>query len=245
MLMYPMEVKKYQPLTQKRIVWPELSFKGSSRRGLDRSLAGYRQDDWWRAARAFEANPNSFYNAWRYLNEHPIYWRLQDWKLPEGEIPAWAWQNVASTGAFVNGGIWVHVGRVNPADGKISHDGALNTRTEVWLETGEWSWPDEENKQEDHYHNFKIDCCAKTFEEAVINMAVAVHRAYGNDRRKCAPQYHDRKHAKAEARLQASSKNWHAGYESPYSHPCAYGKRAKKGLAGIMERMDAPQEGKA
>jgi hypothetical protein len=38
----------------------------------------YLQSDWDATCRAYEARPGDFYNAWRYLNDHPIYWRLRD-----------------------------------------------------------------------------------------------------------------------------------------------------------------------
>src|ERR1700729_1545989 len=38
--------------------------------------------DWDRRCRAYEANPGSLYNAWTYLDNHPIYWRIRDGRRP-------------------------------------------------------------------------------------------------------------------------------------------------------------------
>lgn len=196
----------------------------------------YRQEEWADTARTYEANPRSFHNAWHYLNNHPIYWRLKRWAIGDG-VPLFHARHLDDGGAFNDGSVWSHVARVNPETGSIHEDKALNTRTEVWLETGEWSWPDpghEDDWQESHYHNPGLDRGAASFEEAVVRMAHKVWKAYGNDRRRCAPQWHQKKQDKADKRIK---KNFGPGHgiarTRPYGHMCAHEER--RGIAGVID----------
>ena len=193
------------------------------------------QREWDRTCRAYEANPGSFFNAWTYLNDHPIYWRLMDGRRPIPGVvdqaavlfedidgadvnqalkddlrdgvarleacaggrslykgPRRHARNLETGCGFAMGSIDITVARVNPADGRISDDPALNTQVEFWFETGEWPW-DRDGVQ---YHNWRLDGRAPTYEEAVIKLAKRVRKWYGNDRAKCEPEYSARKAAR-------------------------------------------------
>ena len=185
----------------------------------------YLRAGWDETCRTYEANPGSLYNAWHYLNDHPIYWQLRGGPPAGSMIPACARdlrdrireagivsslkddlgglvddleavgtgrpkrgprrhvRNLEHGYGFDSGGITITVERVNPADGKISADPALNTRTEFWYETGEWLWA--RNDQGVRVHAYKLDGGAPTYEQAVIDLARKVHHHYGNDRRQC------------------------------------------------------------
>jgi len=210
---------------------PGKTMLGGSRSRLYYDLRLYLEQDWEATARAFEANPGSFVSAWRYLDGHPIYWRLL---ASDDKLPAWHMAHLEHGYGFSNGGIWVSVTRVNPATGSISEDPALNTRTEVWLETGEWSWAVDEKRHiscETHYHNYKLDCGGTTYEEAVVEMARNVHRFYGNDRRRCEPEWGDRRRArfakKHKGRVELTVNN-------PYAHACRH--RYPGGAEGKLQQ---------
>jgi len=173
----------------------------------------YLQQGWAETVRAYEANPESFYNAWHYLNEHPIYWQL--WREPDPEHLNY--RNL-DHGFGMLRGIDVDVVRVNPADQRISEDPALNTLMQVWLETGEIGWPGN-----DRYHNCKLDCGGATYEEAIVRLARRVHGYYGNDRRRCDPQYTARRRERTQQRLRRR-----------------YGPAAGKGDTDERERSSGP-----
>jgi hypothetical protein len=159
---------------------------------LYRDLWQWQRAEWDETVRAYETNPGSFYNAWHYLEAHPIYWRLMH--APEDASKPAHWRNV-DDGWGVAFNVSMYVMRVHPETRKVTGDPALNTHTEIWLETGENGWPDNSS-----YHNYRIDCVADTYEEAIIRMARRVHSHYGNDRRRCDPQYSERRRARRVAR---------------------------------------------
>lgn len=130
----------------------------------------YAWDD---TVRAFEANPGDFYNAHRYVDTHPMFYRIFPWA---GKL------ELHERSLEYEGGIQrcVHVDvvRVDPTTSSISEDRALNTKTEIWIEAGEASDPC-------NFHDYKLDCGGDTYEEAIIALALNIYKNYGNDRRKC------------------------------------------------------------
>jgi hypothetical protein len=220
------------------------SFPKARSRTLYYDLRLYLEESWGEVVRAYEANPGAFINAWRYLDGHPIYWKLEAWKSGKGtQYPLRHMRHLEHGDGFGNGGIWLNVTRVNPATGAISPDPALNTRTEVWLETGEFSWVTMERfhiTPGTHYHNYRLDCGGETYEEAVIKMARKVHGFYGNDRRRCEPEYSERKRKAGTKKMRKEHPNWSVAVTNPYAHACRH--RYPPGIAGILERAKADEE---
>lgn len=217
------------PLKNKSIILPKLKTvipgdKRGSRLYYDLRL--YLELEWSETVRAYEANPSSFYNAWRYLDNHPIYWQLS--RYPgKNDVPRQHMRNLDHGNGFGNGGIWMSVERVD-VTGKVSRDPALNRRTEVWLETGEWSWAESEHGAS-HYHNYKLDCGGPTYEAAVVKMARNVHRFYGNDRRRCEPEYSERRR-----RRWNKKSRFKVIKTRPYAHACRH--TYPPGLEGILAK---------
>lgn len=200
---------------------------------LYRDLWRATRDNWYDTARTYEANPGSVYNAWRYLNDHPIFWKLTRWPTDEDRgLP----REHARYLIDDQGMDLVEIGphRVNPDDRRVSEDKALNTRLEWWAESGEWGWSDDPVNR---YHNYKLDCGGATYEEAVIAMARKVWKHYGNDRRKCAPQFHEEQRERRNKRLKKQfGPNVGMTRERPYGHRCGW--ERLPGLAGALQDAD-------
>lgn len=136
-----------------------------------------RESDWYETVNRFEANP-SLYNAYRYIQNHPVFWRFQkvgDWELFH--------ERCLYHEGGIREGIEFTVERVNPKTRCISPDPALNTRVEIWCEffiTSHWLEPVETARMND----YRLHTGGATYEEALIKAAKRLHRFYGNDRRK-------------------------------------------------------------
>ncbi len=148
------------------------------------SLQADRAEEWGVWVRAYEDNPDDFYNAYQYLNWHPAFWKFY------GD------PNMSHTERFhekflvedrgVEHRIETWVAKVNPATGRAEDDPALNTKTEVWLETGKLRWPAKHFREYDiPFHDHELDCGGDTYEQAIVAMARLVHDRYGNDRQVC------------------------------------------------------------
>ena len=96
---------------------------------------------------------SDFYNAWWFLYNHPLF-------------------DNEGTSMFLSC-LDVCVAKVNPHIGEIDKDKKKNTRVEVWLEAGKYD-------KEYNYHDLDLDCGAKTYEEAIIQMANLLLNKYGN-----------------------------------------------------------------
>ncbi len=94
-----------------------------------------------------------FYEAWRYLNEHGIF------------------KDIYGEGQF-HQCLTIDVVKVDPINNKIESDETLNTKTQVWLECGQFN---------DEYanHDIDLDCGKDSFEEAIIELARLVAEKYG------------------------------------------------------------------
>ena len=220
-----MKGMKQKPVRLPKLATAVPGDKRSSRLYYDLRL--YLETGWQDTVRAYETSPDSFYNAWCYLNEHPVYWKLVRYGHGQEDLDAlpdnhmrWLEHGYG----FTDGGIWIAVARVDPATGALSNDPALNTRTEVWLETGEFAWSavkEHHIEPGTHYHNYKLDCGGETYEQAVIALARNVHRFYGNDRRRCAPEYQQRQRARHNRNRKAASLG-RLAVVNPYAHVCRH-----------------------
>jgi len=151
---------------------PEVPFSTE----LSQSVYEKDGDAWERTFRAYEAHPNDPYLAWRFLNNHPLFWSLTVFK-PASEQPT---IYVDTDKGFDC--IDTLMTRFNPKTKQHDSDSARNTQTQVWLEGGHRAWTGE--VEPTRYHDVKLDVGAKTYEKAVVKMAKLVHQRYGNDRTK-------------------------------------------------------------
>lgn len=93
-----------------------------------------------------------FFESFQFLKNHPMF-----------------------RGAFLEC-LDIAVVKVDPATKRIEDDFSRNTETAVWLECGKHAGPREQH----NYHDPRLDCGGATFEEAIIKLAQAVRKYYGN-----------------------------------------------------------------
>ena len=95
---------------------------------------------------------------------------------------------------------WFTVALVNPKTGSVSDIQSENTRTEVWVEFGEWVEYSEYFEGMDldtvpkfgPSHDWRCDCGGRTFEKAIINLAKRVFALIGNHRPRTEQEIEDR-----------------------------------------------------
>jgi len=110
-----------------------------------------------------------FYNAWWFLNEHPLFTDWEQVKLMDGVDAKYCID-------FLNC-LCIDVVKVNPKSKRICNKDKLNTLTQVWLECGGIEWDDNFDTYV-HCHDIRLDCGADTFEEAIIKLANLVQKYY-------------------------------------------------------------------
>jgi len=104
-----------------------------------------------------------FYSTWHWLNNHPVF-------SPSN----------CNIGGFQSC-LSVEVVKVNPITDEIDDDDSKNTSTRVWLECGIPVYCiDMYHKCWIHTHNIALDCGGSSFEEAILELAPLVYKAYGN-----------------------------------------------------------------
>lgn len=99
-----------------------------------------------------------FYNAWDYLEKHPIF-------------------NTIKYGINVNkfiSCIDIEVKKVNSKTNMSEDNERLNIKTRVWIEAGPYI-------KNHAAHDYDLDCGGDTFEEAIIELANLVKNKYGDD----------------------------------------------------------------
>lgn len=157
-------------------------------------------EQWEEICRDFERKPNDFANAWYYLDNHPAFWAFRGNGGTEPPAERIHYSNLMHEYGIMRC-VHIIVTRVNPATGRVEdvEDGAEdpNILTQVWIELGRHGWPGQEHSphepvcvgetyhRDSVYHDYLLDCGGNSMEEAVIEAAVYVHTAYGNDRRVC------------------------------------------------------------
>lgn len=99
-----------------------------------------------------------FYEAWTYLENHEMF---------NSENSPFEFQDNLS----------VEIVKVNPKTMEIDEDNSKNTLTQVWLETGPISYDNDENEWCKCW-DYRLDCGADTFEEAIIKLANKVKQYY-------------------------------------------------------------------
>lgn len=150
-------------------------------------LQGYRENDWRERLLAFEANPNSVFNAYWYVREHPMFWTF-DMRFKD-RFP------LVHEAHLIHENGWNYVlispHMVNPKDNRISNDEHLNTKTEWWYEFGPTLFKNDFGGMGISGHDWKLDGGAKTYDQAIIKVAKSIHKHYGNDRRVVVKKWKD------------------------------------------------------
>lgn len=100
-----------------------------------------------------------FYTAYEWLEDHPIF------KHPR--------YNVSHFAADLD----ISVVKVNPETEAIDEDNSLNTHVRVWLEHGPFDDADDYARCS---HDYNLDSYGNTFEEAIMDLALKVHKYYGD-----------------------------------------------------------------
>ena len=134
-------------------------------------------------------NKNSFYDAWWFLHEHGIF-ALKDCRFVGKTINCLSkgrkrYRMGAITSSMFFKCLDVYVAKVNPKNRRVEKDARLNTETEVWLESGPWYIPPKKDPGYTAFpeglpsHDYRLDCGAPTYEEAIIKLAYLVRQYYG------------------------------------------------------------------
>lgn len=92
---------------------------------------------------------SDFYDAWWFLYNHPMF---------KNEYGYSSFQSC----------IDIEVVKVNPITSSIDDNKELNTKVEIWLETGEYD-------KNYRCHDISLDTGGDTFEEAIINLANKIY----------------------------------------------------------------------
>jgi len=156
---------------------------------LYEDLQRYREEDWWKRVKAFEANPDSVYNAYWYVALHPMFYSFKPWKNHKSRgVPAVHEQHLVHEQGWDYVRITPHM--VNPKTRSISDDPHLNTKIEWWYEFGPTLW-DNNYGQGCSGMDHKLMGGARTYDEAIVKVAKAIHRGYGNDRKQVVKKWND------------------------------------------------------
>jgi len=105
-------------------------------------------------------NISNFYDAWHYLYNHDMHYSPVDTKKCFSFFPSC---------------LDIDVVKVNPVTNSIEDEPQLNTKTQVWLESG-----CEFDNDGNHIptHDVRLDCGADDFEYAIIKLAKLVRKYY-------------------------------------------------------------------
>lgn len=151
-------------------------------------------DTWRGIVDEYEANPGDFYFAWRYLNYHPAFWAFRHGSAEPK--PYSLKRRLHVKHLIEDDGIRrcvnITVTKVNVETRSTEDEGPLET--EVWVDLGQQSWPQEVNPKDPNtfdcnYHDHLLDTGGPTVEVAVLRAAHNVWEVYGNDRRVCDAPY--------------------------------------------------------
>lgn len=108
-----------------------------------------------------------FVSAWCWLYEHPYYYD------PHAKKYGYHFSTFKMN-------LDIDVVKVNPKNNRISDDKTKNTKTQVWLETGQFLDEDESNGGPHSTHDIDLDCGSDTFEKAIVKLAKLMYRKHGS-----------------------------------------------------------------
>lgn len=153
-----------------------------------------RVEEWTKTVRDYEANPGDVYYAWHYLNNHPAFWkfdRLANQKMPIAER---VHEQHLTPEYGIHRCVDISVVKVDKETRSTEDNGTKET--EVWIELGKQSWPEDPstdpNKCDRTFHDHLLDCGGPTLDAAILHAAHNVWEVYGNDRRICDGPYEKR-----------------------------------------------------
>lgn len=145
-----------------------------------------RQEEWVQIVRAYEQNPGDFYNSYRYVDSHPIFWTTREFR--SDELPPNHIIRITDDTGIMRG-CDIYPVLVNPATQRIEDDDTLNTATRIWYETGPIDLLPQDHGGAGtlcaNYHDTDLDGGAGTYEEAISDIALKIWAKYGNDRVIC------------------------------------------------------------
>lgn len=138
------------------------------------TLDTWRKENYARAVKEYTQDRDCFAKAWEYLNVHAL-WQDRTW---EGV-------------SYFKQSLDIEVVKVNPLTNTVDDQPELNTKVEVWLESGPVLYIDDTEELDRNdvvngmvisTHDYHLDCGADTFEAAVVRLARLVQEHYGDDR---------------------------------------------------------------
>jgi len=95
-----------------------------------------------------------FYKSWWWLYNHPIF------------------RDENGHSRLFNRCLDIYIVKVNPLSNIIDDNENLNTKTQVWLECGEYD-------KNTCWHDIELDCGSDTYEDVIIELANLVSKKYG------------------------------------------------------------------
>lgn len=168
------------PTPKKPITWVEIPCEGDdsrsavagmTRRELYRRVQVGREDRWRQLVLAYEEDLTDFYSAWRWLNEHPIFYRCTREFHERG---------LTANRGILDGCVEVTPVKVNPVNLKRSEDPTKNTLLQFWVEVFARSLKPEECTISTH--DYECDTGGSSYEEAIVAVAKEIYERHGNDR---------------------------------------------------------------
>ena len=136
------------------------------------------RNGWAEIVAAYEADPQDFYAAYRYLDKHPVFWAFKP--HPQDTERAVNHVGYQEHEYGITRAIEIYPVKCSGRH-RIEDDEAQNTKTELWYEFGPVDLiPGEYGNT--HWHDFLLDGGCDTYEEAVTEIAAKVWEHYGNDR---------------------------------------------------------------
>lgn len=157
---------------------------------------GFKQDAWRRVVDEYEAHPGDLAAAWDYLNHHPAFWVFRHG--PADPKPFSLHRRLHVKHLIEDDGIrrCVNIAVKKVGVESRSTEGPAPLETEVWIDLGHQSWPQEVNPKDPEtfdskFHDYLLDCGGPTLDEAILRAAHNVWEVYGNDRRVCDAPHDD------------------------------------------------------
>lgn len=110
-----------------------------------------------------DSKMEKFYESWNFLNEHRYFH-----------------SDPLDRFSCFQTNLDIMVVKVNPENLTIEDEKLKNTKTQIWLETGEWTDDDKNPFESLRTHDPILDCGGDTFEDAIIELAQLVQIHYGD-----------------------------------------------------------------
>lgn len=140
-------------------------------RTLYPDLRRMREERWTKLAKAYEKNPEGFYESWHWLQCHPIFWYFGTGRQHESTL-------CSNRGVYE--GLELCPELVDPKTRRT--EGPLESRVvEIWVEVFPASMGPG-GRSGIRLHDYVCDTGAPTYEEAVIKTARLVYERHGHDR---------------------------------------------------------------